>query len=188
MTKKASKHKTGQKEETTGEETMPQAEALAERVSELENSLNENAEQTEKLREELMRKAAEFENFRRQKEREAQMAATRTIENTIKELLPIVDDVNRVIAYAPAVLEKTEEAKPYVDGVELLRKNLFKWLADKGVSKIESVGKKMDVAFHEAITLVDAPDAEPETVIEEFQAGYKLGDRVLRHAKVVVAK
>ena len=99
-----------------------------------------------------------------------------------------MDDVNRIVEHAPEVLEKTEEARPYIDGVELLKKNFFKWLTDKGVSRIEAVGKKMDVDFHEAITQVDSPDTEPETVIEEFQAGYVLGDKVLRHAKVVVAK
>ena len=188
MTKKASKHKTEQKEDVVVEEAVKQSEALAAKVEELEGRLTDSKQQMDKLREELMRKAAEFENFRRQKEREAQKAGSRTLENIIRELLPLVDDVNRIVEHAPEVLEKTEEARPYIDGVELLKKNFFKWLADKGVSRIEAVGKKMDVDFHEAITQVDSPDTEPETVIEEFQAGYVLGDKVLRHAKVVVAK
>ena len=191
MTKKASKQKTERTEQgkTTGtEETIKQSEALAARVRELESELSGTRQQADKLKEGLIRKAAEFENFRRQKEREAQMAGARVLEKTIKELLPVVDDVNRIVEHAPEVLEKTEEARPYVDGVELLQKNLFKWLSDKGVSRIEAIGKKMDVNFHEAITLVDSPDAEPETILEEFQTGYLLGDKVLRHAKVVVAK
>ena len=188
MTKKASKHKTEQKDQVAAEESGKRVVVLAAKVEDLESRLNDSRQQADKLREELMRKAAEFENFRRQKEREAQMAGSRALENIIKELLPVVDDVNRIVEHAPEVLEKTEEIRPYIDGVELLRKNLMRWLDDKGVCKIEAVGKKMDVNFHEAVTQLDYPDTEPETVIEEFQAGYVLGDRVLRHAKVVVAK
>lgn len=188
MTKKASKHKTEQKKTDVAEKSVKQSEDLAEKIRELESALNESREQAEKLREEVMRKVADFENFRRQKEREAQVASSKALEKTIKELLPVVDDINRIVEHAPEVLEKTEEARPYVDGVKLLQKNFFKWLSDKGVSRIEALGKKMDVNFHEAITQVDNPDAEPETIIEEFQAGYVLGDKVLRHSKVVVAK
>ena len=188
MTKKVSKHKTEERKPAVAEESVEKSGGLAAKIGELESELNESREQAEKLKDEVMRKAADFENFRRQKEREAQMASARALEKTIKELLPVIDDINRIVEHAPEVLEKSEEARPYVDGVKLLQKNFMKWLSDKGVSRIEALGKKMDVNFHEAITQVDNPDAEPETVIEEFQAGYVLGDRVLRHSKVVVAK
>lgn len=170
------------------EESAQKSDDLAAKIKELESELNESREQAEKLKDEVMRKAADFENFRRQKEREAQMTSARALEKTIKELLPVVDDINRIVEHAPEVLEKSEEARPYVDGVKLLQKNFMKWLSDKGVSRIEALGKKMDVNFHEAITQVDNPDAEPETIIEEFQAGYVLGEKVIRHSKVVVAK
>ncbi len=188
MTRKASKHKTEQHETAGAEKAVSQSEDFSVKAQELEEKLSEARQQADKLREELVRKAADFENFRRQKEREAQMASSRALEKVIKELLPVVDDVNRIVEHAPEVLEKSEEARPYIDGVGLLQKNLFKWLSDKGVSRMEVLGKKMDVNFHEAITQVDIPDTEPDTVIEEFQAGYILGDRVLRHAKVIVAK
>ena len=194
MTKKTAKHKAEHNETVKHEETVVtkeavgQSEELAIKIKELEEALNASNRQAEKLKDELMRKAADFENFRRQKERETQMAGSRALEKTIKELLPVIDDVNRIVDHAPEILEKTEEARPYVDGIELLQKNLFKWLSDKDVSKIEAVGKKLDVNFHEAITQVDNPGAEPDTIIEEFLAGYVLGDRVLRHAKVIVAK
>ena len=188
MTRKAPKHKTEQKEDVVVEEAGKQSEALAAKVEELEGRLTDSKQQADKLREELVRKAAEFENFRKQKEREAQMAGSRTLENIIKELLPLVDDINRIADHAPEILGKVEEARPYVGGVELLKKNLLKWLDDKGVGRIEALGKTMDVNFHEAITQVDHPDADPETVIEEYQVGYVLGDKILRHAKVVVAK
>lgn len=154
----------------------------------LQKQLEEARAQSEALREQLVRKVAEFENFRKQKDREASLAGSRALENVIRELLPVIDDLNRIVDHAPEILEKSDEARPYVDGVRLLQKNLMKWLSDKGVQRIEALGKKMDVNFHEAITQIDHPEAEPETVVEEYQAGYALGDRVIRHAKVVVAR
>ncbi len=191
MTKKASGEERNPevpKEKKNEKADAGRSEKPAARIAELEDALGEEKRQSETLREQLVRKVAEFENFRKQKDREALMAGNRALETVIRELLPVIDDVNRIVEHAPEILEKSDEARPYVDGVELLRKNLMKWLADKGVAPIEAVGKKMDVNFHEAITQVDHPEAEPETVVEEYQAGYVLGDRVLRHAKVVVAR
>ncbi|ASQ90090.1 nucleotide exchange factor GrpE [Prosthecochloris sp. GSB1] len=174
--------------ETSEKPTVSEDGEQASRAAGLLKELEEARAQSETLREQLVRKVAEFENFRKQKDREASMAGSRTLENVIRELLPVIDDVNRIVDHAPEILEKSDEARPYVDGVRLLQKNLMKWLSDKGVQRIEALGKKMDVNFHEAITQIDHPEAEPETVVEEYQAGYALGDRVIRHAKVVVAR
>ena len=84
--------------------------------------------------------------------------------------------------------EAMAEAKPFIEGVELIRKNFMSLLENKGVKEIEAKGKVLDVNFHEAITQVDAPGAEPDTIVEEYQTGYTLGDRVIRHAKVIVAR
>jgi molecular chaperone GrpE len=136
----------------------------------------------------LLRKAAEFENFRKQKEREAMMASSRALENVIRELLPVIDDVKRLLAHAPLNSEISSEARPYIEGVEMVKKNLEKWLDEKGVKAIESKGMKLDVNFHEAISQVDHPDSEPDIIIEEYQTGYLLGEKVIRHAKVIVAR
>ena len=158
------------------------------RIEELQAALDESQRQVEKLREELVRYAADFENFRKQKEREARVAGERAVENLMREILPVVDDVDRAMQHSADILSNSNEARPFVEGVELLRKNLMNWLEKKGVKKIEAQGQKMDVNFHEAITHLDHPDAEPDTVIEEYQTGYMLGDKVLRHSKVVVSK
>jgi len=158
------------------------------RIAELEAELSAQREQLDKFRDELLRRAAEFENFRKIKERESQQAGTKALENTIRELLPLVDDLKRVLLNAPHILEITAEAKPYIDGVELLKRNFDKWLAGKGVSEIESVGRKLDVHFHEAISMIEVPGTEPEIIVEEYQTGYLLGERVIRHARVIVAK
>ena len=158
------------------------------RIAELETELNKQIEQANKYRDELLRKAADFENFRKQKERETMMASSRALENIIRELLPVVDDVKRLLQFAPESSEISNEARPYIEGVDLVKKNLEKWLAEKGVNPIESKGMKLDVNFHEAISQIDHPEAEPDTIIEEYQTGYLLGEKVIRHAKVIVAR
>jgi molecular chaperone GrpE len=142
----------------------------------------------QKLREEVMRRAAEFENFRKQKEREAALSGTRMLENTVRDLLPLIDDLKRLMSHIPAEMQAMAEAKPFIEGVALICKNFMSLLERKGVKEIEAKGKVLDVNFHEAITQIDAPGAEPDTIVEEYQTGYTLGDRVIRHAKVIVAK
>ena len=201
MTKKASdvkencaehfedrENKDVQKTSAVQEESSPGIDSSTSKIAELEIELNKQKEQADKYRDELLRKAADFENFRKQKERESMMASSRALENIIRELLPVVDDVKRVLQHAPLNAETSGEARLYIEGVELVKKNLEKWLDHKGVKAIESKGMKLDVNFHEAISQIDQPDAEPDTIIEEYQTGYLLGDKVIRHAKVIVAK
>ncbi len=170
------------------EELLQGTESSLSKIAELELEVIKNKEQSDKYRDELLRKAADFENFRKQKERESMMASSRALENIIRELLPVVDDVKRVLQHAPLNAETSAEARPYIEGVELVKKSLEKWLDQKGVKAIESKGMKLDVNFHEAISQIDQPDAEPDTIIDEYQTGYLLGDKVIRHAKVIVAK
>ncbi|NTV97752.1 MAG: nucleotide exchange factor GrpE [Chlorobiaceae bacterium] len=179
-----------QADETAAGENLlhEETEQLNSRIAELEGEIAKQQEHAGKFRDELLRRAADFENFRKQKEREVAMSSSRALENTIRELLPLVDDLHRVLAHAPSDPEKSGDLKPFIDGVELVRKNLDKWLLEKGVKSIESKGQKLDVNYHEAISQIDHPDAEPETIIEEYQTGYLLGDKVIRHAKVIVAR
>ena len=170
------------------EDSLHGAESSQLKIAELEIEVLKHKEQSDKYRDELLRKAADFENFRKQKERESMMASSRALENIIRELLPVVDDVKRVLQHAPLNAETSAEARPYIEGVELVKKSLEKWLDHKGVKAIDSKGMKLDVNFHEAISQVDQPDAEPDTIIDEYQTGYLLGDKVIRHAKVIVAR
>lgn len=171
-------------EGVSGNANMP----LESRIAELEAELEQQKEQVAKFREEVLRKAADFENFRRQKEREITLTASRAFENVIRDLLPLVDDIRRLLHHAPPEGEAAQIARPYIEGVEMVQKNLEKWLNEKGVVPIESKGMKLDVNFHEAISQMEHPDAEADTVIEEYQTGYLLGDKVIRHAKVIVAR
>jgi molecular chaperone GrpE len=169
-------------------QSSPEGESAEARIAELETELARQKEQAGKYRDELLRRAADFENFRKQKEREAMMASSRALENIIRELLPVIDDVKRLLDHAPLSAERSSEARPYIEGVEMVKKNLEKWLDEKGVKAIASIGTMLDVNFHEAISQIDSPDAEPDMIVDEYQTGYLLGERVIRHAKVIVAR
>lgn len=169
-------------------QSSPEGESTEARIAELETELARQKEQAGKYRDELLRRAADFENFRKQKERETMMASSRALESIIRELLPVIDDVKRLLDHAPLSAERSSEARPYIEGVEMVKKNLEKWLDEKGVKAIASIGTMLDVNFHEAISQIDSPDAEPDMIVDEYQTGYLLGERVIRHAKVIVAR
>lgn len=139
-------------------------------------------------KDQLLRKAAEFENFRKQKEKEVSTIRKFADEPLIKELLPVLDDIDRVLHNSAKFLESTPEAKTYIDGVKLVQQNLLKVFEGRGLKRIDSVGKKFDVEYHEALTQMEKEGVESETVIQEYAPGYTLHDKVIRHAKVVVSR
>jgi molecular chaperone GrpE len=128
----------------------------------------------------LKRVAAEFENYRKRTAREQADFAERANERLVKELLPVLDDLARALEAA----EKHEEAK-LEEGVRLVHRQLAELLRKEGLAEIETDGR-FDPHVHEA--LLTQPSEAPEgSVIDVVQKGYRLGDRVLRPARVVVA-
>jgi molecular chaperone GrpE len=144
-------------------------ERLASAEAEAESHLND-----------LKRVAAEFENYRKRVAREQEALSTRAAERLVKELLPIVDDLERALEAA----EEHQEAK-LEDGVRLVHRQLASVLEREGLAEIETNGK-FDPHVHEAL-LARPADAEEGSVLEVLQKGYRLGDRVLRPARVIVA-
>ena len=128
----------------------------------------------------LKRLAAEFENFKKRTAREQASLSTRATEHLVKELLPIVDDLERALEAA----EEHEEVK-LEEGVRLVQRQLASVLEREGLAEIETNGK-FDPHVHEAL-LSQPSEAEEGLVIEVLQKGYRLGDRVLRPARVIVA-
>jgi molecular chaperone GrpE len=128
----------------------------------------------------LQRLAAEFDNFRKRNAREQAAFAERASERLVKELIPILDDLGRALEAAA----DHEEAK-LEDGVRLVHRSLADLLQKQGLKEIDTEGK-FDPHVHEAL-LSQPSDAEEGSVIEVVQKGYKLGDKVLRPARVVVA-
>jgi molecular chaperone GrpE len=146
---------------------------LEEQVAALE------AERDEHLND-LKRVAAEFENYRKRVLRDQESLVARAHERLVKELLPVLDDLERALAAA----EEHEEAK-LEDGVRLVHRELADALEREGLVEIETNGA-FDPHVHEAL-LSQPSDAEEGSVLEVVQKGYRLGDRVLRPARVVVA-
>jgi molecular chaperone GrpE len=128
----------------------------------------------------LQRLAAEFDNFRKRGARDAAATIERANERLVKELLPVLDDLGRALE---AVAEH-EEAK-LEEGVRLVHRSLADLLAKEGLAEIETEGR-FDPHVHEAL-LSQPSDADEGAVIEVVQKGYKLGDKVLRPARVVVS-
>ena len=128
----------------------------------------------------LKRLAAEFENYKKRTAREQASLSARATERLVKELLPIVDDLERALQAA----EEHEEAK-LEEGVRLVHRQLASALEREGLAEIETNGK-FDPHVHEAL-LSQPSEADEGSVIEVLQKGYRLGDRVLRPARVVVS-
>jgi molecular chaperone GrpE len=129
----------------------------------------------------LKRLAAEFENYRKRVAREQEALSARAAERLVKELLPIVDDLERGLEAA----EEHQEAK-LEEGVRLVHRQLASVLEREGVAEIEANGK-FDPHVHEAMLARPSSDQSEGTVLEVLQKGYRLGDRVLRPARVIVA-
>lgn len=130
----------------------------------------------------LRRLKAEFDNFRKRTESERVAQSARAGESLVKELLPVLDDLERALVAA----EEHEEAK-LEDGVRLVHRALAGVLARAGLAEIETDGA-FDPHVHEALLAQPVEGAEPGSVVQVLQKGYRLGDRVLRPARVVVAE
>jgi molecular chaperone GrpE len=128
----------------------------------------------------LKRLAADFDNYRKRVAREQEALSTRAAERLVKELLPIVDDLERALEAA----EEHEEAK-LEEGVRLVQRQLASVLEREGLAEIETTGR-FDPHVHGAL-LSQPSEAEEGSVIEVLQKGYRLGERVLRPARVIVA-
>jgi len=131
----------------------------------------------------LLRKTAEFENYRKRVDRERREAAQYAAGDLLEALLPIVDDFERALR-----AEAGPDNEAYRLGIELIYKQLQELLTRRGVTPIEAVGHAFDPHLHQAITYESRPGHEDGEVVEEVRRGYRLGDRLLRPAMVKVAK
>jgi molecular chaperone GrpE len=132
----------------------------------------------------LLRKTAEFDNYRKRVERDRVAQAEAAAASVLEELLPLVDDLERALAADPGA----EGAEAYRRGVELIHRQLLEILKKRGVRAIEALGADFDPHFHQAVTHEHAEGARDGEILEEFRRGYMLGDRLLRPAMVKVAK
>lgn len=157
---------------------------IEEAIHEQERTLEERDKEISELKERLLYQQAEFENFKKLKVKEKQETLRFGNEMLIKEILPVIDNLERAIEHA----SKTGETKNIVEGVELTLSGLLKALEKFGVQRVEARNKKFDPNLHEAVYEEERDDVEPGIVVGEFQKGYYMDGRLLRPAMVSVAK
>ena len=140
-------------------------------------------EEAEKWKDKYIRLAAEFDNYKKRTLKEKSELILNGSEKTISTILPILDDFERALA------DKTEDPKPIKEGFDLIFKKFLKALETLGVNKIETDDADFNVDYHEAIAMVPGMgDDKKGKVIDCVQTGYKLNDKVIRHAKVAVGQ
>ncbi|HVN47474.1 MAG TPA: nucleotide exchange factor GrpE [Bacteroidota bacterium] len=168
------------------EGTMPSQEpAPAIELSAATESSNQEdlQKQVDQYKDLLLRKAAEFDNFKRRTENEMAAMVKYAHEDVMEDLLPVLDDFERS-------LKHSRESKDYdalQKGIELIYQKLSKVLEKRGLKTFETVGKEFDVNLHDALMQLPNSDVPHQTILEEVQKGYMLNDKVIRHAKVVVS-
>ena len=157
--------------------------SVGEQLAEAQKQLAEAQKQLAELKDQYLRKAAEFENYRKRTIKEKSDLILNGAESTVKAILPILDDFERAVA------DKTEDAKAIKEGMQLIFNKFVKTLKGLGVEKIDTADKEFDVDFHEAVAMVPGMgDDKKGKVIDCVQTGYKLNDKVIRHAKVAVGQ
>jgi len=132
----------------------------------------------------LLRKSAEFDNYRKRVERERQAAGDAAAASLIEEILPLLDDLDRALTADTG----SEGGEAYRRGVELIRRQLDDILRKRGVRAIEALGADFDPHYHQSVAYEPAEGRREGEIIEEFRRGYMLGDRLLRPSMVKVAK
>jgi molecular chaperone GrpE len=140
--------------------------------------------EVQRIRDQLLRTAADFDNFRKRSRREIQDAERRAREDFLRNLLPVFDNLHRASQHA----ETTTDVKSLIDGLGMVLRIFDDTLSKLGVERVPAVGQPFDPALHEAVQQLETPDHPPGTVAAEVQAGYRMGDRLVRPAMVVVAK
>lgn len=146
------------------------------------------ADETAVLRDRLLRAVAETENLRKRAAREREEASAYAISDFARSVVDIADDLARALDNIPEGVRAAADSKAFVEGLELTRRNLDAALERRGIVQIDPAGKMFDHHLHEAMFEVETADAEPGAVVHVVQVGYRIHERLLRPARVGVAK
>jgi len=165
--------------EVVGNKTLQFEEALNNAKSKIEQLEKEALDYKDKL----LRKAAEFENYKRRTENDQLNLIKYAAESFIVKLLPVVDDLERSLLH----IDNAKDIDSLKQGIKLVYDKFAKVLTEQGVKTIDAVGKPFDVRFHDAMLQQKSKDVAPHTVINELEKGYLYKDKVIRHSKVIVS-
>jgi molecular chaperone GrpE len=167
------------------EEQVAEPEEPLSETDQLKLQLAEAEAKIAELQDRYLRQAAEFDNYRKRTMKEKADLIKSAAEKVIVAELPIVDDMDRALDN----MEKGMDADACIEGFKLIAQKFKNTLTQQGLEKIETDGQDFDTDFHEAIALIPAPSEELKgKILDCVQAGYKLGDKVIRHAKVAVGQ
>jgi molecular chaperone GrpE len=169
---------------TGAEPTQALTEELPTDIEELKNLLIQKTQEAEENYNRFLRLAAEMENMKKRQEREVAEVRQFANENLLKELLPVLDNLERALGHG----RQSEAPEALMEGLDLVSQDFLKVLSRFGVQPIDSVGDRFDPAFHHAVMEEEAPEMEDQTVLKELQKGYLLKNRLLRPAMVVVSR
>ena len=137
-----------------------------------------------KLKDQLLRTLADFDNFRKRARRELSEAERRGRDDMLKEFLPVFDNLDRASVHA----ETATDVKALADGIGLVMRQFADTLGKVGIERVPAVGEPFDPSVHEAVQQMETSDFEPGIVAAEVQAGYRTSEKLIRPALVVVAK
>jgi len=150
------------------------------KIAELENSVGQYKEQ-------LLRKAAEFENYKRRVENDYASLVKFSNEDLILRFIPVLDDFERSLKARASSGELKGEEENFMRGIELIYSKFKRILESQGVKTFECVGKPFDPNLHDALMQIPRADLPPQTVVEEIEKGYMMNEKVIRHARVIVS-
>lgn len=177
-------HEESKHENSKKEAPEPAEETMVTLKPEEHAALLKKIEEAEALKDKMLRTAADYENAKKRLVREKEDFLRFANERLIAELLPVLDNLNRAIEQA----EKANPADPIIKGIHLIEKHVFDVLKKYGLTRVEALGKPFSANFHEALGEVETADKEEGTVVDELESGYLLHDKLLRPARVRIAK
>lgn len=175
-----------EEEEEEDEEEDDAEDLSAARIQELEEELAAARKEKEEISDRLLRAAADLENFRRRSEREKQELRKYGSDKVVSELLPAVDNMERALQHANE--RDIDEESSLVEGIQMVYRQILAALKKHGVEGFESKGEPFDPTRHEAIQQVESTEIDTGIIVEQYQKGYFLHERLLRPALVAVAK
>lgn len=174
-----------EKEEATGQEESSQEPGQEPEEETAETKLAKCEAEVADLKDRLLRQMAEFDNYRKRTMKEKAEIILNGSAGVVTDILPVIDDLERAIANSA----KSEDYNALKEGVELIYNKLMHILEQKGLQKISPKNEPFDTDFHEAIAMIPAPSEDLKgKVLDCAIDGYKLNDKVLRHAKVAVGE
>lgn len=141
-------------------------------------------EERDRLKDQLLRTAADFDNFRKRARRDVEEAERRGREEALREVLPVIDNLERAVSAA----DSAKDVQAVVEGVRMVLK-MFEDVAGRiGLERVQSIGERFDPNLHDAMQQRETDEHPPGTIVQELVPGYRLGDRLLRPALVIVAR